>query len=128
MNATPTSHFVAGASTALLLFVAGPGLAFVVARNWSHESPPYEEPAMQKVTPPTVSVPINDQIAAIKRRLLQMENTFPRYVREHRMTQEKADKEIQRFRAALETLITARALNSGQASLLELGGTHGANQ
>ena len=54
-------------------------------------------------------IPINEQIATVKRRLLQIENKYPRLVREHVITQERADNEIERFRAVLETLIKVKA-------------------
>lgn len=61
-----------------------------------------------EVTKPKREIPINDQIATIKRRLLQIENKYPRLVHEHRITQERADNEIDRYRAVLETLIRAK--------------------
>lgn len=52
-----------------------------------------------------IAVSINDQIAVIKRRLMQMENSYPRLVKEFEMTKERADNEIARYRAVLDTLL-----------------------
>lgn len=57
---------------------------------------------------PTKPIPLNEQIAIVKRRLLQIENKYPRLVKEHAITQERAENEIARFRAVLDTLIVVK--------------------
>lgn len=61
-------------------------------------------------TQPSRPIPINEQIAIVKRRLMQIENKYPRLVKEHAMTQERATNEIDRFRAVLDTLIRVREI------------------
>lgn len=53
-------------------------------------------------------VSINDQIAVVKRHVMRIENTYPRLVKECAMTEERANNEIVRFKAALATLMHQR--------------------
>jgi hypothetical protein len=55
-----------------------------------------------------MEIPINDQIAAVKRHLIHMENTYPRLVRQGVISQDRAGREIASFTAALDTLMRAR--------------------
>ena len=55
---------------------------------------------------------IDEQIAAIKRHLLQIENTNLRLVKDHQIIQECADKEIACFKSALDTLVRMRRLDT----------------
>ena len=51
-----------------------------------------------------MSVPLADQIAAVRREIHFRENVYPRWVSAGKMKQEKADSELRRMKAVLETL------------------------
>lgn len=52
----------------------------------------------------TSEVPIEDQIACLKRELAMRRGVYPRWVQQHKLTQANADKEMARMEAALATL------------------------
>ena len=49
---------------------------------------------------------IEDQIACVKREIGMREKVYPRWIEQKRMTQAKADKEIETMKAVLVTLET----------------------
>lgn len=49
---------------------------------------------------------IDDQIACVKREIGMREKVYPRWIEQKKMTQAKADKEIETMKAVLVTLIT----------------------
>lgn len=97
--------FVVASSGAMIAY------QFTIPHGLRYQQTTTEVSTMPKTATPK-PVPLNEQIAVIKRRLMQMENTYPRYVKEHRMTQEKADKDLDRFRAALDTLIRVKLIQT----------------
>ena len=50
-------------------------------------------------------IPLANQIAELKREIAIRKNTFPKWVAQGRMTQAKADQQIQDMTAALHTLL-----------------------
>lgn len=62
----------------------------------------------QPINAPSKEIPINEQIATVQKRLLRIENSYPRKVMEHEITKERAANEIDRYRAVLATLIRAK--------------------
>lgn len=53
-----------------------------------------------------MSVPIEHQVACVKREISMRERVYGRWVSEKRMTQRKADEELAAMRAVLATLET----------------------
>lgn len=51
-----------------------------------------------------VAVPIEHQVACVRREISMRERVYPRWVADHRMTQRKADEELAAMRAVLATL------------------------
>jgi hypothetical protein len=51
-----------------------------------------------------------DQVACVKREIALRVNTYPKWVRDGRMKQEIADREIAKMRDVLQTLFDAEAL------------------
>ncbi len=60
-------------------------------------------------------IPIEYQIRCVEREIAMRERVYPRWVEQHRMTQRKADEEIQAMRAVLETL---HSLPKSQGALI----------
>ena len=54
-------------------------------------------------------VTLEDQITAVEREIKLREAHYPRWVRDHKLTQKTADLEIARMRAVRETLVNIRA-------------------
>lgn len=52
----------------------------------------------------SLAVPLSSQIACVEREIAMRERVYPRWVVERRMTQAKADAEIEAMRAVLATV------------------------
>lgn len=50
------------------------------------------------------AVPIQHQVECVRREISMRERAYPRWVADKRMTQKKADQELEMMRAVLETL------------------------
>ena len=51
-----------------------------------------------------MAVPIDDQVKCVEREISMRERVYPRWIEAKRMTQKKADQEIEAMRAVLDTL------------------------
>lgn len=67
-------------------------------------------------TNPALVVPIDAQIACLKREIALRKNVYPGWVARQKMTQEKADAEIAAMTAALQTLFEHRGEGNDQSA------------
>lgn len=51
-----------------------------------------------------MTVPIDEQVRCVEREISMRERVYPRWVEQKRMTEKKADQELEAMRAVLETL------------------------
>jgi hypothetical protein len=58
------------------------------------------------------SVPLSEQIAAVKREIALRERVYPRFIADGKMPAAKAGRELSAMRAVLETLEGVRALET----------------
>ena len=66
---------------------------------------------------PTSEIPLEDQIACVKRELRLRENVYPNLCRQGKMAQHFADKEISAMKAVLQTLLSLHDKTGSQSSL-----------
>ena len=59
--------------------------------------------------PPLIPYSLDDQIQCVQREIAMRERVYPKWVSSGRMTERKADHELQCMRAVLATLIKLRA-------------------
>ena len=51
-----------------------------------------------------MTIPIDEQVKCVEREIGMRERVYPRWIEAKRMTQKKADQELEAMRAVLETL------------------------
>ena len=59
-------------------------------------------------------ISLDDQIAAVDREIGMREKSYPRWVKDRKLTQKTADQELARMRAVRESLLELKRIKAGE--------------